>query len=373
MERVLKEEEITEVAVRRISGSSCQQWGYRLERFYPFELAINRVYYACGAKQHMTKPTSRRQFLQASAIAGASLALPMNLLAAKKKSVLIFTKSSGFEHSVIKTTEGRPSILEQAVKTLGEQHGFEVTATKDGRVFDTANRDSAKHDPPDFRKYSAVLFFTTGDLTKPGTDGNPPMSPAGKQALLDAIHSGLGFAGVHAATDTFHTEPDPEDRSNRYIAHGDQQDPYLRMLGAEFITHGSTPRLQAANLIVKDAKFPGLEGVTSPVNFTEEWYSLKDFVPDLHVILALDTAGMKGEPYQRAAYPATWARMLGKGRVFYTAIGDRPENWSNQFFLNLLAGGIRWSIGDAKASLTHNLAQATPGFAEIPPKSPAKT
>jgi type 1 glutamine amidotransferase len=311
----------------------------------------------------MKQFVSRRQFIQASAAAGASLALPKSLLASKKKSVLIFTKSSGFEHEVIKVADGHPSILEQAVKTLGEQHGFDVTATKDGRVFDS----------PDFRKYSAVLFFTTLDLTKTGTDGNPAMSPAGKQALLDAVHAGLGFVGVHAAADTFHTEPDPTDLSNRYIAHGENSDPYLKMLGGEFIIHGSTPRLQAANLIVKDAKFPGLEGVTSPVSFTEEWYSLKDFASDLHVILALDTQGMKGEPYQRAPYPATWARMHGKGRVFYTAIGDRPENWSNTFFLNLLSGGIRWSIRDAKASLTRNLAQATPGYAEIPPKSPPKT
>lgn len=310
----------------------------------------------------MNRAVSRRQFLQGSALAGAGLALPNSLLAARKKSVLIFTKSSGFEHEVIKTTGGNPSILEQAVKALAEQHGFDVTASKDGRVFDS----------PDFRKYSAVLFFTTLDLTQSGTDGNPPMSPAGKQALLDAVRGGLGFVGVHAAADTFHTEPDPKDLSNRYIAHGENSDPYLRMLGGEFIIHGSTPRLQAANLVVKDAKFPGLEGVTSPVSLTEEWYSLKDFAPDLHVILALDTAGMNGEPYQRPPYPATWARMHGKGRVFYTAIGDRPENWSNTFFLNLLAGGIRWSIGDAKASVDHNLAQATPGYADIPPKSPPK-
>jgi uncharacterized protein len=312
----------------------------------------------------MKSSLSRRQFLQASATTAAAMALPGALLAAKKKSVLVFTKSSGFEHEVIKVTAGRPSILEQAVRTLGEQHGFEIMATKDGRVFDS----------PEFRtKYSAVLFFTTLDLTKTGTDGNPPMSPAGKQALLDAIHGGLGFVGVHAAADTFHTEPDPDDRSNRYIAHGENEDPYLRMLGGEFITHGSTPRLQTANLVVKDQNFPGIEGVTPPVSFTEEWYSLKDFVPDIHVILALDTQGMKGEPYQRAPYPATWARMHGSGRVFYTAMGDRPENWSNTFFLNLLAGGIRWSIGDAQASLTRNLAEATPGYAEIPPKPPKTT
>jgi hypothetical protein len=67
----------------------------------------------------------------------------------------------------------------------------------------------------------------------------------------------------------------------------------------------------------------------------------------------------------------TWARMEGKGRVFYTAIGDRPENWSDSFFLNLLGGGIRWATGDAKASLDQNLTQAAPGYAEIPPKPKA--
>jgi type 1 glutamine amidotransferase len=301
---------------------------------------------------------NRRDFLRTGAVAGASLALPQSLFARGKKSVLIFTKSSGFEHDVVKTAGGKPSILEQAVTALGKQHGFDVTATKDGRVFDSN----------DFNKHAAVLFFTTGVLTTTGTDLNPPMSPQGKQSLLDAIGGGLGFVGVHAASDTFHTPPDPDGNSNRYIAHGDQSDPYLRMLGGEFITHGSTPRLQTTKVIVSDSKFPGLEGVSSPVSFNEEWYSLKDFREDMHVILTLDTKGMTGEPYQRAPYPMTWARMEGKGRVFYTAIGDRPENWSNPFFLNLLGGGIRWAIRDAKASLLQNLRQAAPGYAEIPPK-----
>jgi type 1 glutamine amidotransferase len=107
------------------------------------------------------------------------------------------------------------------------------------------------------------------------------------------------------------------------------------------------------------------------VSFNEEWYSLKDFMPDLHVILTLDTQAMKGECYQRAPYPVTWARMHGKGRVFYTAMGDRPENWKNEFFLNLLGGGIRWAIGDASAQMDVNLKQVAPGYAEIPPKFPA--
>src|ERR1700730_7010932 len=109
----------------------------------------------------MNPPVSRRQFLQATAMVGAGLALPSELLASKKKSVLIFTKSSGFEHEVIKVTAGRPRILEQAVKTLGEQHGFEITATKDGRVFDS----------PDFRKkHCAGLCFSTLELATVGAN-----------------------------------------------------------------------------------------------------------------------------------------------------------------------------------------------------------
>jgi uncharacterized protein len=307
----------------------------------------------------MKKLFGRRQFVKTGAVVAATAALPSRVFAAKKKSVLVFTKSSGWEHDVVKRVDGKFSIVEQAITLLGSKQGFDVTATKDGGVFDSK----------DFHKYAAVLFFTTGDLTTVGTDKNPAMSSQGKQSLLNAIHDGLGFVGVHAASDTFHTQPDPQDNSNRYIAHGDKSDSYLRMLGGEFITHGSNPRLQDANIIINDPKFPGLEGVASPFTFNDEWYSLKDFRTDLHVILTLDTKGMSGKPYERPPYPMTWARMEGKGRVFYTAIGDRPENWSNDLFLNLLGGGIRWAIHDVNASLDHNLTQVAPGYNVIPPKS----
>jgi len=301
----------------------------------------------------------RRQFVKAGAVLAAGAALPSHIFAAKKKSVLVFTKSSGWEHDVVKRVDGKLSIVEQAITSLGSKQGFDVTATKDGGVFDSK----------DFHKYAAVLFFTTGDLTTVGTDKNPAMSSQGKQSLLNAVHGGLGFVGAHAASDTFHTPPDPEDNSNRYIAHGDKSDPYIRMLGGEFITHGSSPRLQTTNIIVNDPKFPGLEGAASPFTFNDEWYSLKDFRTDLHVILTLDTKGMSGKPYERPPYPMTWARMEGKGRVFYTAIGDRPENWSSPLFMNILGGGIRWAIGDANASLEKNLTQVAPGYNVIPPKA----
>ncbi|MEQ1473575.1 MAG: ThuA domain-containing protein, partial [Candidatus Acidiferrum sp.] len=155
--------------------------------------------------------SSRREFLRTAAISGAALALPGALFSAQKRSILIFTKSSGFEHDVVKTTAGNPSIVERAIREIGKKNGFDIDATKDGRIFDSR----------EFRAHSAVLFFTTGDLTKSATDAQPPMTEQGKKALLDAVAGGQGFIGVHAASDTFHTQPDPEDRSNRYIAHGE--------------------------------------------------------------------------------------------------------------------------------------------------------
>jgi uncharacterized protein len=305
---------------------------------------------------------NRRDFLRTAATVGAGLALGGGqlLAAGKKKSVLLFTKSSGFEHDVIKTPNGQPSTVEKVLRDLGQKHGFDVVATKDGGVFSSN----------EFREHSALFFFTTGDLTQVGTDKNPPMTAAGKQALLDSIHDGQGFIGTHAATDTFHSGPDTEDRSDRYQSFGEKSDPYIRMIGAEFINHGRAHRLQTQPLVVNDPTFPGLQGVKSPVSFKEEWYSMKDFREDLHVILTLDTKGMLDEIYQRAPYPVTWTRMHGKGRVFYCAIGDLQESWSNPFFLKLLGGGVRYAIGDVSAKTDQNLKTAAPGYADMPPPFP---
>src|SRR6185437_12106920 len=51
--------------------------------------------------------SSRRDFLRTTAFAGAALLGPRLAFSQKKKSVLLFTKSSGFEHAVIKVTSGK--------------------------------------------------------------------------------------------------------------------------------------------------------------------------------------------------------------------------------------------------------------------------
>ncbi len=297
----------------------------------------------------------RRSFVRAAAlVAFGVLALDSAAFAAAKPKILFFSKSSGFEHSVISYKTGQPSLAEKSLAALGEKNGWEFTFSKDGSLFS-----------PDYLKqFSAVFFYTTGDLTAPGTDKNPGMSPAGKQALLDYVAGGGGFIGSHSAADTFHTANEDKKGPDRYANHGKDADPYVLMLGGEFIKHG---KQQSAKMRCVDPKFPGMEKHADGFEMTEEWYSLKDFTDDVHVLLVQETGTMEGSDYQRPPYPATWARAHGKGRVFYTSMGHRDDVWANPIFQDILTGGIRFALGEAKADVTPNVRQVTPEAWTNPP------
>lgn len=308
--------------------------------------------------------TTRRQFLSlASALTLGSLCLSGSAFAADKthprRKILFFSKSSGFEHSVISYKDGQPSHAEKVLQELGAKHNWEFTFSKDGSLFS----------PEYLAQFDALFFYTTGNLLEAGGDGHPPMTPAGKQAFLDAVKNGKGFIGTHSATDTFHTNNEARKGPERYRNFGPAADPYVRMIGGEFIKHGAQ---QKASMRCVDPKFPGLEKYAAGFDLHEEWYSLKDFSEDLHVLLVQETESMKGIEYDRPAFPATWARMHGKGRVFYTSMGHREDVWTNPLFQEILIGGIQWAVGNVNADVTPNLSQVAPGWAQNPPFPPPK-
>jgi uncharacterized protein len=306
---------------------------------------------------------------------GVVLLAALTAEAAPVKKVLFFTKSSNFEHSVIKRVNGQPSWAEQILAEQGPRHGIEFVFSKDGSLF------TAEY----LAQFDAYMFYTSGELTAPGKDGNPPMTPAGKAALLDAVSNGKGFVGVHSASDTFHTGETAETNTNqartwRYVHHGEKADPYIRMLGGELIVHGTQ---HIAKSRVVDPGFPGFSYLDGSFQMMEEWYSLREFAPDIHVLLVLETGSMRDPnagpdwppvggylPYQRPPYPSTWARLHGQGRVFYTAIGHREDTWTNPIFHEMLFGGLAWALRDADAAVTPNLKQVAPGAYELPPVSP---
>ena len=68
-------------------------------------------------------------------VVGLFLASCVTASAAPKKKILFFTKSSGFEHSVISWKDGRPSYAEKVLLQLGEKNDWEFTFSKDGSRF----------------------------------------------------------------------------------------------------------------------------------------------------------------------------------------------------------------------------------------------
>lgn len=293
------------------------------------------------------------------AVAGLTLSASAVETAIARKRVLVFTKSSGFEHDAIKLvqSDGRPGYAFPVLDELGRRHNIDFVFSKDAWRFT----------PEYLARFDAFLFYTTGDLTMaksdPRGDGLPPMTPEGKAALLAAVAGGKGFLGVHSCSDTFHSGGHNDPTPERWVDDGAAADDFVKMLGGEFIRHG---KQQVAKLTVADAKFPGLAAVPADFSVHEEWYSLKNFAPDLHVLLVQETAGMEGDEYQRPAYPSTWVRMHGKGRVFYSSLGHREDVWTNPVFQSVLAGGLNWALGRVDADVTPNLATVAPGAGQLP-------
>lgn len=93
--------------------------------------------------------------------------------------------------------------------------------------------------------------------------------------------------------------------------------------------------------------------------------TLKNFAKDLHVILIEDNEGMKGDCYQRPPFPATWARMHRKGRVFYTSFGHRDDIWTNPDVQGIIAGGLGWAMGNVKVEVTPNIDKVTPKASQL--------
>jgi type 1 glutamine amidotransferase len=304
---------------------------------------------------------NRRDLLTLAALTAAGLALgpvARSFGADDKKKILFFTRSAGFPHPVVTRKNGEELAFAEKVFSDFAGKEYEVTVSKDGTLFT----------PEKLAAFDAVAFYTTGDETKTGPDKTPAMPKGGKEALLKFIEDGKGFIGFHCASDTFHSAnyEGKKEIARQMLMHRDEnekfddvRDPYIKMIGGEFITHQSQ---QKATQKVVDPKFPGLEGLED-FNFVEEWYSLGNFSDDLHVILAQDTDSMKAKgekAYQRAPYPSTWAKPYGKGRVFYTNMGHREDVWTNPIFQKVTLAGLAFITGRTNPDISPNIKAVTP-------------
>ena len=258
---------------------------------------------------------------------------------AKKMRVLFLSKSAGFEHDVIKTKKGNPSVADKALTDVVTKMGGEIVCTKDASLINAEN----------LKNYDVVIFYTTGVLTELGTDKNPPMGPDGQQALLDWIKSGKGFLGFHAANDTFHSD-------------GDKLTPFVEMIGGEFETHGAQFK---ATVKPVSPGHPAIASIPANWNFADEWYISKNLnTAKMHVLALLEIGAerAKQEKYNRPDYPIIWCRSYGDGRVLYNALGHRDDVWNAETFQKVVVDNLKWVRGDGPL-------MADPNYETVVPKT----
>jgi type 1 glutamine amidotransferase len=264
----------------------------------------------------------------------------MNAPKRPSRSLLFFSRSVLFEHPAIARQGSGLSFAENEFVKLAGRLVCTVDCTKDGTAFEQ-----------DLDRYAAIVTYSCGRpadlMQQESKDQSLPLTERGLANLGSAVRAGKPLVGVH---------------------------PGLWLLpeafGADCIGHGSQ---QVARMLITSPKFPGTEGLADSFSLLEEWFSLVSFASDLHVVLVQHCAGMNTDQpadrqcYARPPFPATWARMHGRGRVFYTSMGHREDVWTAGVFQQILLGGLAWALGEVVADVAPNLDRVAPQAGAIDP------
>src|SRR5271170_192516 len=136
----------------------------------------------------------QKQFANPSDISAMMAALPDKPFATPQnlRHVLVLCKAAGWVHTSI-------PLAAKMVEYLGDKTGAWMT---------DITYDAALITPENLKHYDALfLDSTTGVFLDDPND--KAASDARRKALLDFVKGGKGLAGVHAATDSYHTSGRP--------------------------------------------------------------------------------------------------------------------------------------------------------------------
>ncbi len=149
--------------------------------------------------------------------------------------------------------------------------------------------------------------------------------------LLKFVHEdGKGFVAAHTALTALNSWPD-----------------FVDMLGGSFDEHpyGSVP----GTVINEDPAFPATKQFPMSFGITDEFYQVKEFSRQKsRVLLRLDISKLppnQGVHSKDGDFPLAWAKMYGKGRVFYGSFAHDAKNWDNPDVYHMYFEAIKWSLG----------------------------
>jgi cytochrome c len=216
---------------------------------------------------------------------------------------LVFSKTLMFRH---------PSITNgiAAIKLLGEQNGFQVDATEDAAAFTATN----------LARYKVVVFLSTsGDI----------LNNEQQAAFKQFIERGGGLVGIHAAV-------------AGDVATEGGWPWYGEALCAKFTNHSA---IVQATVRVEDRKHPSTVPLPERWVRTDEWYNfISSPRGQARVLASMDETTYQGGTMPKD-HPIAWWKRMGKGVVWYTALGHTEASYTEELFLKHLLGGIDAAAG----------------------------
>ena len=243
----------------------------------------------------------------------------------KMKTVLLFglfailIQSSVAQHILIYTHNGEGYVHEniassvEALKKLCKEHGYTSEDSDDPSLLTSEN----------LTRFECIIFSNTNNEAF--------VNESQREAFRDYIRNGGGFVGIHSASGS--------ERNSEWFA---------AMLGGRFVSH---PKYQEFTIRVIDHDHPATNFLEEEWKWEDECYYTNNLNPDIHVLLAADLRTVddpKKDTYPGRIFgdyfPLSWCHEFDGGRQFYTALGHNKDHYSNETFLNHLAGGIRWVI-----------------------------
>ena len=249
------------------------------------------------------------QLFQAPVLDQSGPSLPTDLGAVP---ILSFSKTNGYRHH---------DSIAASIKMLGE-----LAADNGWRFFHTEN--GAVFTPENLQRFRLIVLNH-----KSGTVWTKEQ----RRALKNFVEEGGTLLAQHAAG-------------------GDQGYDwpwYLeQVLRAQFVDHPMTQHIQPATLIVEDRSHPATAHLGVVWQRSDEWYNFAASPRgNTQVLVSIDEATYDPEKSPMGAdHPMVWWHRVGKGRVFYSALGHTSESYSEQDFRAFIQGAIIWGLDIPKTN-----------------------
>jgi type 1 glutamine amidotransferase len=237
---------------------------------------------------------------------------PRFILPKGKPRVLLFEKMTGFRDG--------PSVdaAHAAFLELARTRGWAIVSTDKGGAIR----------PATLRQFDAVIWNNvSGDV----------LTLTQRRALQRFVEGGGGFVAVHGSAG------DPVYFWDWYVD---------RLIGARFAWHPIAKQVQDARVVVDARSSPVARGLPPEWTMNDEWYSFKTNPRQAGatVIATLDERsyapeGMAGQNRRMGDHPIAWTNCVGQGRMFYSAIGHRPETYAHSLYRQMLVNAVEWAAG----------------------------